>query len=226
MRPRSGELIQARGVVKSYKLGAVTIRALGGVDLDVAKGEMMAITGVSGSGKSTLLNLIGGMDRPDSGSIEVDGENIASFSNSRLTSFRATRIGFIFQNFNLISVLNVYDNIVVPMKLKGQRFEKAKVLELIERVGLTRYAKHRPDELSGGQRQRVAIARSLVHNPPYILADEITANLDTSTAMSIIALLKELNRDFGVTIVFASHDQRILDSIDRRVVLEDGVLVR
>ena len=218
-------MIQARGVAKSFKLGAVSIDALRGVDLDVVNGEMMAITGVSGSGKSTLLNLIGGMDRPDSGSIEVDGEDIAHYSNSRLTGFRAAKIGFIFQNFNLISVLNVYDNIVVPMKLKGQRFERAKVLEMIERVGLTRFVKHRPDELSGGQRQRVAIARSLVHNPPYILADEITANLDTSTATSIIGLLKELNRDFGVTIVFASHDQRILDIIERKVMLEDGVMV-
>ncbi len=217
-------MIQARGVVKSYKMGAVSIEALRGVDLGVDKGEMMAITGVSGSGKSTLLNLVGGMDRPDAGSIEVDGENIARYSNARLTAFRAVKIGFIFQNFNLISVLNVYDNIVVPMKLKGQRYDKAKVLELIERVGLTRFAKHRPEELSGGQRQRVAIARSLVHNPPYILADEITANLDTGTATSIIGLLKELNRDFGVTIIFASHDQRILDGIERKVALEDGVL--
>jgi putative ABC transport system ATP-binding protein len=218
-------LIQARGVVKSYRLGAVSIEALRGVDIDVEKGEMMAITGVSGSGKSTLLNLIGGMDRPDAGSIEVDGEDIAHYSNSRLTGFRAEKIGFIFQNFNLISVLNVYDNIVVPMKLKGQRYEKTKVMEIIDRVGLTRFVKHRPDELSGGQRQRVAIARSLVHNPPYILADEITANLDTSTATSIIGLLKELNGDFGVTIVFASHDQRILDIIERKVMLEDGTLI-
>lgn len=218
-------MIRARGVVKSYKLGAVSIDALRGVDLSVAEGEMMAITGVSGSGKSTLLNLVGGMDRPDAGTIEVDGENISGYSNARLTAFRAEKIGFIFQNFNLISVLNVYDNIVVPMKLKGQRFEKAKVLELIDRVGLTRFVKHRPDELSGGQRQRVAIARSLAHNPPYVLADEITANLDTSTATSIISLLRELNRDFGVTLVFASHDQRILDGIERKVALEDGVLV-
>jgi len=218
-------LIQASGVVKSYKMGAVSINALRGVDISIDKGEMVAITGVSGSGKSTLLNLIGGMDRPDAGSIVVDGENIAHYSNARLTAFRATKIGFIFQNFNLISVLSVYDNIVVPMKLKGQRYEKAKVLELIERVGLTRYAKHRPEELSGGQRQRVAIARSLIHNPPYVLADEITANLDTSTATSIIGLLKELNEDSGVTIVFASHDQRIIDSIERKVALEDGVLV-
>lgn len=219
-------MIRAKAVVKSYRLGSVSIDALRGVDLTVDKGEMVAITGVSGSGKSTLLNLVGGMDRPDSGSIEVDGEDIAHYSNARLTAFRATKIGFIFQNFNLISVLNVYDNIVVPMRLKGQRFEKAKVAELIERVGLTRYARHRPDELSGGQRQRVAIARSLVHNPPYVLADEITANLDTATAASIISLLKELNRDFGVTIVFASHDQRILDGIERKVALEDGVLVQ
>lgn len=218
-------MIQASGVVKSYKMGAVSINALRGVDISIDKGEMVAITGVSGSGKSTLLNLIGGMDRPDAGSIVVDGENIAHYSNARLTAFRATKIGFIFQNFNLISVLSVYDNIVVPMKLKGQRYEKAKVLELIERVGLTRYAKHRPEELSGGQRQRVAIARSLIHNPPYVLADEITANLDTSTATSIIGLLKELNEDSGVTIVFASHDQRIIDSIERKVALEDGVLV-
>ena len=218
-------MIQASRVVKTYKLGAVSIQALRGVDLKVDKGEMIAITGVSGSGKSTLLNLVGGMDRPDSGSIEVDGDDIAHYSNARLTAFRATKIGFIFQNFNLISVLNVYDNIVVPMKLKAQHFEKAKVLDLMERVGLAHLAKHRPDELSGGQRQRVAIARSLVHNPPYILADEITANLDTSTATSIIDLLKELNKDFGVTIVFASHDQRILQSIERKVALEDGVLV-
>ena len=219
-------MIRATGVVKSFKLGSVSIDALRGVDLSVDNGEMVAITGVSGSGKSTLLNLVGGMDRPDSGSIEVDGENIALYSNARLTAFRATKIGFIFQNFNLIPVLSVYDNIVVPMKLKGQRYEKAKVLELLERVGLTPYAKHRPDELSGGQRQRVAIARSLIHDPPYVLADEITANLDTTTAASIIALLKELNRDYGVTIVFASHDQRILDGIERKIALEDGVLIQ
>lgn len=217
-------MIELKGIKKSYKMGDITIEALKGVDLTVEKGDMMAISGVSGSGKSTLLHLLGGMDRPTEGSISVDGENISHYTNHQLTGFRAKKVGFIFQNFNLISVLNVYDNIVVPMELKGQHYEKQKAMELIDKVGLTPFIQHKPDELSGGQRQRVAIARSLIHNPPYVLADEITANLDTNTAKSIIQLLKELNREFGITIIFASHDQRILDIIDKRIQLTDGLI--
>jgi putative ABC transport system ATP-binding protein len=217
-------MIQCNNIKKSFVSGKININALRGIDLTIQKGEMVAISGVSGSGKSTLLNIIGGIDRPSSGMVQVDGESITGYNSRKLTSFRAKKVGFIFQNFNLISVLNVYENIIVPMQLKGQAYNKEQVLELIDKVGLSQYISHVPDELSGGQRQRVAIARSLVHNPPYILADEITANLDTATAESIMSLLVDLNKNLGVTFIFASHDQRILNTIDRQVRLRDGII--
>ena len=218
-------MIDLNGVKKVYKSGEVYVEALKGINLKIEKGEMVVVGGVSGSGKTTLLNLLGAMDTATSGSISIDSEDITHYSAAQLTDFRARKVGFIFQNFNLIPVLNVYENIVVPMKLKGQKFEKNKVIELIERVGLTDHIKHKPDELSGGQRQRVAIARALVHNPPYVMADEPTANLDSVTSQTIIELLKELNRNLNVTIIFASHDQWVLDNIDRKVRLKDGVVV-
>ena len=218
-------MIELRGIKKTYKSGLVYVEALKGIDLVIDKGEMVVIGGVSGSGKSTLLNLIGAMDRPTEGTLIIDNENITNYSQSQLTGFRAREVGFIFQNFNLIPALNVYENIVVPMKLKGQKFLKKDVLDLIERVGLTSHIHHKPDELSGGQRQRVAIARSLVHNPPYVMADEPTANLDSNTARSIVELLKDLNKNLGVTIIFASHDQWVLENINRKIKLIDGKII-
>ncbi len=219
-------MINLSGVIKNYQSGSLYVEALKGINLNIDKGEMIVIGGVSGSGKSTLLNLIGAMDHVTDGKIIIDGEDITDYSQGQLTSFRARKVGFIFQNFHLIPALNIYENIVVPMKLKGQRFEKDRVLELIERVGLTEHIRHKPDELSGGQRQRVAIARALVHNPPYVMADEPTANLDSKTAQNIVGLLKDLNKNLNVTIIFASHDQWVLDNIDRKVRLKDGVIVQ
>jgi putative ABC transport system ATP-binding protein len=219
-------MIELKSILKYYQLGATTIKALANIDISIEKGEMIVIGGVSGSGKSTLLNCIGGMDSPTEGEIIVDSENITRYSAGRLTDFRAKKIGFIFQNFNLIPALNVYENIVVPLKLKGRRFDKSLIIGLIDRVGLAGHIRHRPDELSGGQRQRVAIARALAHNPPYILADEPTANLDSVTAETIVELLKELNRNLGVTVIFASHDQFILSTVPRIIMLKDGMVVK
>lgn len=219
-------MIDLKQVKKTYKSGEIYVEALKGIDLTINNGELVVLAGISGSGKSTLLNLLGAMDKPSSGTIVLDGEDITDYTTDQLTDFRARKVGFIFQNFNLIPVLNVYENIVVPMKLKGQTFSKNKVIELIDRVGLSEHIKHKPDELSGGQRQRVAIARALVHNPPYVMADEPTANLDSNTAKSIVELLKELNRNLGVTIIFASHDQWILENINRKIRLQDGVVVQ
>ncbi len=218
-------MINLSGVKKIYQSGGLYVEALKGINLNIERGEMVVIGGVSGSGKSTLLNLLGAMDRTTEGSITIDGEDITGYSQGLLTDFRARKVGFIFQSFHLIPSLNVYENIVVPMKLKGQRFEKSLVLDLIDRVGLKDHIRHKPDELSGGQRQRVAIARALVHNPPYVMADEPTANLDSKTAQNIVEVLKELNRNLNVTIIFASHDQWILNNIERKVMLKDGVIV-
>jgi putative ABC transport system ATP-binding protein len=215
-------MIELKNVKKVYQSGSVYVEALRDINLKIDKGEMVVLGGVSGSGKSTLLNLLGGMDKPTSGSINIDGEDTTNYSPRELTSFRARKVGFIFQSFNLIPVLNVFENIVVPMRLKRQKFEKKDVLELIERVGLIDHIRHKPDELSGGQRQRVAIARALAHNPPYIMADEPTANLDSKTSANIVDLLKELNKNLHVTIIFASHDQWVLDNIDRKILLKDG----
>jgi putative ABC transport system ATP-binding protein len=218
-------MIELRGVKKIYQSGGLYVEALKNINLIIEQGEMVVIGGVSGSGKSTLLNLLGAMDRTTEGTITIDGEDITGYSQSALTDFRARKVGFIFQSFHLIPSLNVYENIVVPMKLKGQRFERDRVLELIDRVGLKEHIRHKPDELSGGQRQRVAIARALVHNPPYVMADEPTANLDSMTAQNIVGLLKELNRNLKVTIIFASHDQGILENIDRKIRLKDGIII-
>jgi putative ABC transport system ATP-binding protein len=217
-------MISLKNVKKTYKSGNIYIEALKNINVTIERGEMIVLFGPSGSGKSTLLNLIGGMDRPTAGSVIIDNEDISHYSQNKLTHFRAKKVGFIFQSFNLIPVLNVYENIVVLLKLKGQRFKRKKVIELIERVGLEKHIRHRPDELSGGQRQRVAIARALVHKPPYIMADEPTANLDSVTGQSIIELLMELNKNLNVTIIFASHDQSIRKHVKKHLLLKDGVI--
>lgn len=218
-------MISLRDVKKIYKTGQVNVEALKGVNLDIAAGDMVVLNGVSGSGKTTLLNLIGAMDIPTAGTIAIDGVNITNYTNSNLTKFRAKKVGYVFQNFNLIPALNVYENIVVPLKLKSQKFDKGAIIKLISDVGLQDHIKHRSDELSGGQRQRVAIARALANSPRYIMADEPTANLDSKTASQILGLLKELNETRNVTVVFASHDPFLNEFVGKKIHLRDGVIV-
>ncbi|NPV38222.1 MAG: ABC transporter ATP-binding protein [Brevinematales bacterium] len=218
-------MIEVKDVIKHYRIGKTIVEALRGVSLTIHQGEMVALAGVSGSGKSTLLHLIGGMDRPTHGEIWVDGEKITAYTPRELTRYRGKKIGFVFQNFHLIPALNVYENVVVPLKLKGERYERKDILALLERVGLHHHLLHRPDELSGGQKQRVAIARALASRPSYVLADEPTANLDRKTGMEILALLQELNKELGTTIILASHDQGVLSSFGRVMYLQDGLLV-
>ncbi len=221
-------MIKVEGVSKNYTLGKTTVRALENVNLQIEKGDFIALTGPSGSGKTTLQNIIGCLDRPNKGSVEIDGEKVNTLSKNRLSEIRADKIGFIFQSFNLVPVLNVYENIEFPTmlsskKLKSSEKEK-KINELIEAVGLSEHWNHKPDELSGGQRQRVAIARALVNDPLIVLADEPTANLDTETAEQIIALLQSINKEYNTTFVFSTHDGRLLKYANTVYRMKDGVL--
>jgi putative ABC transport system ATP-binding protein len=214
--------------VKNYTLGNVVVPALRGVTLDVVEGDFLAIAGPSGSGKTTLLNLIGCVDTPTSGSVEVAGKDTRHLSERQLTDLRLHTIGFIFQSFNLVSVLTVFQNIELPLllqrKLTGP--ERAqRVSALLERVGLREYGTHRPSELSGGQRQRVAIARALVTRPQLVLADEPTANLDSVTGAHILDLMRELNRTEKTTFIFSTHDQSVMAHANAVVRLADGKLV-
>jgi len=210
-------------LTKDYVMDGETVRALRGVTFDVAEGEFLAIMGASGSGKSTLLNLLGCLDRPTSGRILLGDDDISQLSDNRLSEIRASRIGFIFQSYNLISQLNVLENIEVPLhyqrRLDGRTRRRS--LELAEMVGLADRLKHRPTQLSGGQQQRVAIARSLVNDPYYILADEPTGNLDSGTTQEILALLEELHRQ-GKSIIMVTHEPDVGSRSDRIITLRDG----
>ncbi len=221
-------IVSVRDAVKNYKLGEVEVPALRGVTLDVAAGDFLSIAGPSGSGKTTLLNLIGCVDTPTSGIVEVAGKDTRKLSERELTDLRLHTIGFIFQSFNLVAVLTVFQNIELPLllqrRLSGpQRAER--VMGLLEKVGLREYATHRPSELSGGQRQRVAIARALVTRPQLVLADEPTANLDSVTGQNILDLMKELNRTEKTTFIFSTHDQKVMANANAIVRLADGKLV-
>ena len=219
--------IVMQDVVKNYALGKTIVPALRGVSIAVAHGEFAVVAGPSGSGKTTLLNLIGCVDLASSGLVTVEGQLTSSLSEDQLTDLRLNTIGFIFQTFNLISVLNVVDNIEFPLLLMN-RLAKAERRERVdyfmERVGLTRHKRHRPGELSGGQRQRVAIARALVTQPKLVLADEPTANLDSKTGESIISLLKGINESLGTTFVFSSHDPAVIAHARRVIRLQDGLI--
>ncbi len=218
-------LISFKSVSKDYYLGKVVVPALKSIDLKIEAAEFMAIAGPSGSGKTTLLNLIGCVDTATSGEIIVRGKKTAKLSDRELTSLRLDTLGFIFQTFNLISVLNVYDNVEFPLLLKKEmtKGERAKrVMHFIGAVGLKEYVKHRPNELSGGQRQRVAIARALVTHPKIVLADEPTANLDSVTGQNILDIMKDLNKKEKTTFVFSTHDQSIIKQARRVVSLHDG----
>ena len=220
-------LIELRGVVKYYRLGQTTVAALRGVDFAVERGDFIAIWGPSGSGKSSLLNLIGLIDRPTEGQVIMNGSNIERLSDDRLAELRNRNIGFVFQNFNLVAVLNAVENVMLPLQIRGVPAAESRrlALEKLEEVGLSRIAGSRPDQMSGGQRQRVAIARALVTQPAIVLADEPTANLDSDTSYQIVSLMRGLNVNHQVTFVFATHDPRLLENISRRVRLEDGRVV-
>ena len=221
-------IVSVKDAVKNYTLGNVVVPALRGVTLDVMEGDFIAIAGPSGSGKTTLLNLIGCVDTPTSGTVEVEGKDTRQLSERQLTTLRLNTIGFIFQSFNLVAVLSVFQNVELPLLLQRQLTgeERAKrVMEVLDKVDIREYASHRPSELSGGQRQRVAIARALVTRPGIVLADEPTANLDSVTGQNILDLMKELNRTERTTFIFSTHDQKVMTHANAIVRLADGKFV-
>ena len=221
-------IVAARDVAKVYQLGKTEVHALRHVDLVVERGEFLSIAGPSGSGKTTLLNLIGGVDVPTSGTVWVDGEDTSKLTERALTRLRLDHIGFIFQTFNLVAVLTVFQNVEFPLLLQGRMTSderRRRVNELLESVGLADHARHRPSELSGGQRQRVAVARALVARPPLVLADEPTANLDSKTGGTIIDLMREMNLRDGTTFIFSTHDPKVMAHASAIVRLEDGRVV-
>ena len=207
---------------KIYGSGENEVHALAGVNLEVEKGEFVAIVGTSGSGKSTLLHMLGGLDRPTSGSVHVDGKDIFSLKDEELTIFRRRKIGFVFQNYNLVPVLNVYENIVLPVQLDGGKPDAEYVDNIIETLGLESKLDNLPNNLSGGQQQRVAIARALASKPAIILADEPTGNLDSKTSQDVLGLLKITSEKFHQTIVMITHNEEIAQLADRIIRIEDG----
>lgn len=217
-------VLQAHDACKTYLLGKTEVRALRNIDLKIHEGEFLALAGTSGSGKTTLLNLFGCIDQPTSGRILVDGIDVSGMNSNELAHFRAKKIGFIFQTFNLLPILSAEENVEYPLMMThipaGERRKLAR--EALAKVGLDRFADHRPDQLSGGQRQRVAIARALVKKPRIILADEPTANLDKNTAMEILRLMKDLNQSVQVTFVFSTHDSLVLSLASRVFHMSDG----
>ena len=215
-------ILETKALHKHYGSGETEVRALDGVDLTVEKGEFAAVVGTSGSGKSTLLHMLGGLDRPTSGSVSVDGKDIFSLKDEALTIFRRRKIGFIFQNYNLVPVLSVYENIVLPIQLDGQKPDAAYVDQIIETLGLEKKLRNLPNNLSGGQQQRVAIARALAAKPAIILADEPTGNLDSRTSQDVMALLKITSQKFVQTIVMITHNEEIAQMADRIIRIEDG----
>jgi len=220
-------MIQCRGLGKSYRKGSTTVTPLEGLDLDVGRGEFLALMGPSGSGKTTLLNLLSGIDSPSTGSLAIDGRDIAALSRRELTKWRARHVGYIFQLYHLVPVLSAFENVELPLLLdgSGRKQRHAKVDAALELVGLSDRKHHRPSELSGGQEQRVAIARALVADPELLVADEPTGDLDREAAGRILELLRELARDHGKTIVMVTHDPKAAAAADRTLHLEKGRLL-
>ena len=215
-------ILKTTELKKIYGSGDTAVRALDGVNLSVEEGEFVAIVGTSGSGKSTLLHMMGGLDRPTSGSVQVAGQNIFALKDDALTIFRRRKIGFVFQSFNLVPVLNVYENIVLPIELDGGRIDEAYITQIIETLGLSEKVNSLPTQLSGGQQQRVAIARALASKPAILLADEPTGNLDSKTSQDVLGLLKVSGRKFAQTIVMITHNEEIAQMADRIIRIEDG----
>lgn len=218
-------ILETRGLRKIYGSGDTEVRALDGIDLTVEKGEFAAVVGTSGSGKSTLLHMLGGLDRPTSGSVTVDGRELSTLKDEELTIFRRRKIGFVFQNYNLVPVLNVYENIVLPIQLDGGKPDRGYTDQIIETLGLQSKLQNLPNNLSGGQQQRVAIARALAAKPAIILADEPTGNLDSRTSQDVMSLLKVTSQRFAQTIVMITHNEEIAQMADRIIRIEDGRIV-
>ena len=226
VEPPAQPLIRLSGVWRRYALGEGTVDALRGISLSIAPGEFLAVWGPSGSGKSTLLNVLGLIDLPSEGEVHVGGESVKGKTDDALADYRNRNVGFVFQSFNLVPVLSALENAMLPLQIQGVRDAAARTRarQCLVEVGLADLLGSRPDKMSGGQRQRLAIARALVTGPRLVVADEPTANLDSANGFMVIDLMRRLNRASGVTFVFATHDQRLLEGVDRRILLRDGRL--
>ena len=218
-------ILETKDLQKIYGSGDTEVRALDGVNLQIESGEFVAIVGTSGSGKSTLLHMLGGLDRPTTGTVSVDGQDIFSLKDEALTIFRRRKIGFVFQAYNLVPVLNVYENIVLPIELDGGKVNKDFIQQIVHTLGLEKKLDALPNQLSGGQQQRVAIARALAAAPAIILADEPTGNLDSKTSQDVLSLLKVTSQKFSQTIVMITHNEEIAQMADRIIRIEDGKIV-
>ena len=218
-------ILETRDLKKYYGSGDTQVKALDGVDLSIQQGEFVAIVGTSGSGKSTLLHMLGGLDRPTSGTVTVDGKDIFALKDEALTIFRRRKIGFVFQSYNLVPVLSVWENIVLPVELDGRKVDEAYVQEVIATLGLEKKLRNLPSQLSGGQQQRVAIARALATKPAILLADEPTGNLDSRTSQDVLSLMKVTGQKFAQTMVMITHNEEIAQMTDRIVRIEDGRIV-
>ena len=218
-------IVEAREIKKYYGSGEARVKALNGITLSIKKGEFVAIVGSSGSGKTTLLNMIGGLDVPDSGEVIIDGKRLNDFSDDELTVFRRRKIGFIFQQYNLLPMLNVWENIILPVKMDGLKADREYLKEVTAMLGLSDKQDRLPEELSGGQQQRVAIARALAAKPAIVLADEPTGNLDSRTSQDVLGLLKITGEKYSQTIVMITHNEEIAQLADRIVRFEDGKIV-
>ena len=220
-------MIQVENLVRNYRAGETVVRALKGVSLQIDDGEFISIAGPSGSGKTTLLNLIGCIDALDGGEIRIEGQPVSTMDKRAKTEFRRNNLGFIFQTYNLIPVLSAYENVSFVLSILNvpEAQIKKRTMELLRDVGLEGMEDRRPDRLSGGQQQRIAIARALVKNPKIVLADEPTANLDSKTGEDILKLMKEMNRKYGTTFIFSTHDKMVMDYANRLVLLHDGEIV-
>ena len=215
-------LIEFDEVCKYYQMGDTTVKAADHITMKIEKGEFVAIVGTSGSGKSTLLHMLGGLDRPTSGTVTVDGKNIFALKDEALTIFRRRKIGFVFQSYNLVPVLSVWENIVLPVELDGRKVDRPYVEEVIATLGLEKKLQNLPNQLSGGQQQRVAIARALATKPAILLADEPTGNLDSKTSQDVLSLMKTTGQKFSQTMVMITHNEEIAQMADRIMVIEDG----
>ena len=220
------EIVKIVDLVKYYHVGENIVKAVDHTNLEIERGKFTAIVGRSGSGKSTLLQIMGGLDRPDSGDVFIDGKNLFELKGNQLAAFRRKKIGFIFQDYNLIPSLNVWENIVLPVGLDGRKVKRDDAMKILEQIGIEDKVEAMPNTLSGGQKQRVAIARALVSSPAIILADEPTGNLDSKTELEVMALLKKCVKDFNQTLVMITHDETIAQMADVVIVIEDGKVVR